>query len=267
MHYIANIINKVYIYILFIFISQDQKLSIAKNNLENALYIDKHNLISYVVIQNDVETAKKILDLQNEKYNDILLTNIIKCNKPLYESLKEYGWNVAFNDTHLELACEYTNIFFVSETLNNKTKPTQKAYQNLFKKTFHQLSHNVNDIFEYFYVFDYKFTYEDILLATKYRYTLQKKYITEPFIPTEEFYKYCDINFFPKYNEDIVHNIFWVKMMLKNPKLLSCNDINHIHKIIEKNKIKLDDETKNKIRKEIKNSKTKDKFVEYIANN
>jgi hypothetical protein len=162
----------------------------------------------------------KISEMTEEDF-DILIKNIP--NKNLLDTnydildIEYILENIKLTSSHLEILTK-SRPEFMKYLLNYKIKPTQKCFTNLIDK-----NHDVDYIDQLVY-FGYEITHDDIIYATSKGIVLHDSIYTKNFVPDESFYKFCDYDFMPMYNDNMYNDEKWAKRaneIIINNKALS----------------------------------------------
>lgn len=136
--------------------------------------------------------------------NDKLINNkLLLIIKQLFKS----GLNI--NESLLKYTCIFKNYEITKLLLENKIKPENENFNDLFKKEYDNfnLCYNIEYykdkiklIIDLFIEYAYMITYENILLATKYKFFINN--IRGFHIKFDEkFFNICDnVNYYPNYN-------------------------------------------------------------------
>jgi hypothetical protein len=212
-----------YIKINKIFVNQDNFNIIIKTEYNNGLILYYKSLTNIDIINENfinlikifIEDKKIQLDLHNfdvcENYININFKEIIKyiINKIDREEYTNY---------HLQLACKYGLRESIILILNYGIIPTQKCYKSLFANTYNDVPYFV----DLFCACGYKLLNDDILFATQHKIILNDCSLTRKFIPTNEFYELCDINFMPNYNNKMYKDNLWVEKVGLHNRNTSC---------------------------------------------
>lgn len=142
---------------------------------------------------------------------------------------QKFSHNININQKLLIKACFKCDYQLISCILDNKVIPNDECYNALFIKS-NMNKHDISDIIDLLIIFGYQIKRGDILLATKNKIQLAQEF--PDFIPDEIFYGYCDINFQPRYNDNMYTDVLWFERLLEISRIET--DYGKIIKFVKK---------------------------------
>jgi hypothetical protein len=191
-HFVKNLKSKEQI-VFDIYVKFDNKI-----NTENIYHF------------NNSTTDLRIFDYLIKKYKFSFTFTHYKALAKLNNTDVCIKYTKNFNIEHLVLACEVHNLKLITYCLlDMKIKPNHECFDVLITNNTY-LKLDVAKIIDMFVAYGFNLTYDDILLATKNRITLNDNIFTKKFTPTKSFFDLCDFDFQPEYNKEMYRNMLWI---------------------------------------------------------
>jgi hypothetical protein len=133
-------------------------------------------------------------------------------NEVTDEILEKFFGTITITTFHLELVCKYKPCL-LNQLLNHKIQPSSNCFTNLIDniKCIIYKKHKHYGYIDQLISFGYKITHEDIIYATQNQIKLNDSVYTKNFVPDETFYKFCNYDFMPVYNDNMYNDDKWVK--------------------------------------------------------
>ena len=217
-------------------------------------FLENINIISPLHMKNIVYITSKIYYVYNNIYHDAMMDKISEkfqshhATYELYDNIMIISnehfrtkWITMFFEKtppsiyYLYTASLYQHANVIQYLLNEKIIPTKKCYRALILKK--QMA-NVSHIVDLFIDHGYNLSDSDIIFAAKHRITLSINYFTEQFVPTAEFYSYCDKSYRPCYNNKMYNDKLWFYRLLEISQ--KKGDQNEINKLCNNLKLEYD---------------------------
>lgn len=181
--------------------------------------------------------------------NYLSYLKIPNCHKEP-DNFAKYFHDLKYNKWHLYKACFYQDSSAINYILGQKIIPNKSCFNTLFEsydsREINQEKENIVQIIDMFIDCGYELTSDDIILATRNRIMLYHNIFTENYIPTDEFYGYCDFQFQPRYNDNMFCDMLWLQKMCDI--VYYAPDMKQIRAYMKKNKLEIDHESYAKLR-------------------